>query len=109
VRPWYTVSASTWTRPDATDRRKWGRVGQAHGHLVLVPDDGAGADAGCALDGGGVDASVDDSPGGMVIRAELDVPENMGGADLVEDESSVRDKRASGFKRRGFNARSRRW
>ena len=50
-----------------------GGVGQAHRDHPPTANSGAGPDAGRALDGGGVDAAVDDSPWRMVLWAEIDV------------------------------------
>src|SRR6202034_4919756 len=54
---------------------------------ALIAHRGAGPDAGCALDRGGVDAAVHDAPRGVVLRAEQQVPGDPGPGDLVEGQA----------------------
>src|ERR1700736_3537479 len=52
----------------------------------MVLHRGAGSDAGRALDGGGVHATMHDAPRCVVIRSEIDVPADPRAAYLFEDE-----------------------
>ena len=77
------------------------RVSQADGDLPLLTDCTAGPNAGCALDGSGVDPAVHDPPWGVVILAEVDVSDDTGVANLVQHEPSVGHECAGRVERHG--------
>jgi len=93
--------------PAVGDRpQEVGGVGQPDRDLALVPHGGARADAGRALDGGRVDAPVDDAPRRVMIRAEHQVAGNPGRRDFVEDEAGRAQERAALFEGGRLQART---
>src|SRR5260221_19680 len=57
----------------------------ANRELLALENGGRGADTGDALDEGGVDATMDDAPRGVVLGAEVEMSCHPRATDLIED------------------------
>ena len=62
-------------------------IGDPYRHLADVAHCGARPDTGRTLDGGRVDATVHDPPGGVMVWSELDVTRDMGATHVVEHQA----------------------
>src|SRR5580658_4784105 len=79
-------------RSGTESSQKVGGVGQSDRHLLPVGNRRACPDARRALDGGGIDATADDSPGRVMGGTESDVPSDLRTGDLVDNEPGTLDK-----------------
>jgi len=69
-------------------------VVDANGKLPLLEDRRRRADAGDALDGGGIDAAMDDAPRREMLRAQVNMRRHPCSADLFEHEAVILEPRS---------------
>src|SRR5207302_9531645 len=77
-------------------------VHEPNGDLAVRPDRSAGPDTRRALDGGRVDAAVNDAPWSVVLATDVDMAPHAPAAGLVHRKASSADEGARIVERAGF-------